>query len=178
MKTWSLEAYYFKNYTYQCSRRSISRYEETSDAGTVLGLDSPRIFNDDTAKWRGSLRQFRVIRPDLKIWNAPWIRICILRRFRRLLAPARFPRLFYNMVSPRLGSFRCPRCKLQYSRARSVRGCENVCISQSKIKYGPPHSAASKETLLRAFSYTYIYRYILYLLVTSWLFLFSTLFNL
>lgn len=72
----------------------------------------PCIFSD-MEKWRGSVWHFRVVRPDLKIWNAPWIRICILRRFRWWFPIPRDS----SLHGPRLSSFRRLRCKLQYSRA-------------------------------------------------------------
>lgn len=60
-----------------------------------LRLDLPRVFSDDTGKQRELVRHFRLIRPDLKIWNAPWIRICILCRFRR--CGSRSLRIFYTV---------------------------------------------------------------------------------
>lgn len=45
--------------------------------------------------WFGTSDLFARARPDLKIWNAPWIRICILCRFRR--CGSRSPRLFYTV---------------------------------------------------------------------------------
>lgn len=96
------------------------------------------------AEWESKERSvwhLRVIRTDLKIWNVPWIRICIFCRFP--VAPAS------SLHGPRLSSFRRLWCKLQYSRA--VRSDTKIYASPLiKIRYASYLSARrNKETPLR-----------------------------
>lgn len=85
------------------------------------------------------VHHFRLIRPDLKIWNAPSHPICILRRFQCLarLSLRRLPPPIQELL---LSTDRV-RCKLQYSRATRS-DMKNICRFSIKITFFFPLARA------------------------------------
>lgn len=120
----------------------LSVFSELDDLLALAGRDMD--------KRRGLPRHFRLIRPDLKIWNAPRHLICILHRFQC------FARLSSAVCPhPGLSSFHRLRCKLQYSRAIRSDMIIYASLDQNNVLF-PSHVLLNEAPRLFVFSFMHL----------------------